>query len=48
MICSIPSDPPASAANTTISPRPITRVHFAPIRLETHPTPSIATEVTSR
>ncbi len=39
---------PASAANTTMMTRPMTRVRLAPKRLETQPTISIATAVTIR
>ncbi len=39
---------PASAANTTITARPVTRVRLAPRRLETQPTISMATAVTIR
>lgn len=44
----IEPEAPASAENTTISTRPMTSVRLAPIRLETHPTTSIATAVTTR
>lgn len=39
---------PASAAKTTMTARPVTRVRLAPMRLETQPTNSIATAVTIR
>ena len=42
------SEVPARAANTTMTARPITRVRLAPIRLDTQPTTSIATAVTTR
>jgi len=41
-------DVPTRAANTTITKSPTTKVRFAPIRLETQPTTSIATAVTTR
>ncbi len=44
----IESEAPASAANTTMITRPTTSVRLAPIRLETAPTTSIATAVTTR
>ncbi|OLM32095.1 hypothetical protein Ae717Ps2_2990 [Pseudonocardia sp. Ae717_Ps2] len=44
----IPDDAPASAANTTISARPVMRVFFAPIRDDTQPVTSIAIAVTTR
>lgn len=39
---------PAAAENTTISTSPLMSVHFGPIRLDTHPVPSMATAVTTR
>ena len=39
---------PASAANTTMRTRPMISVSFAPIRLDTQPTTSMATAVTTR
>ncbi len=44
----MPPELPASALNVTISTKPPTMVHFAPIREETHPVTSIATAVTTR
>ena len=41
-------DVPASAEKITISTRPLTRVHLAPIRLDTQPVTSIITAVTTR
>src|SRR5258705_7745849 len=41
-------DVPTRAGNTTITKSPTTKVRFAPIRLETQPTTSIATAVTTR
>jgi len=44
----IESEVPASAANTTMMTRPITSVRLAPSRLDTQPTSSMATAVTTR
>ena len=41
------SEEPASAENTMISARPVSRVRFAPIRDDTTPVISIATPITA-
>ncbi len=41
-------DVPASAANTTMRTSPTSKVRLAPMRLDTQPTTSIATAVTTR
>ena len=46
-IMPIELDRPASALNTTMMARPMSRVRFAPIRLETAPVISIATPMTA-